>query len=62
MRSDTAFFSAADIERRFLGGLASELLSAVATATVLDLKERRDRAGGSAEAPRSCDGTHDDGE
>ena len=27
MRSDTAFFSAADISRRFLAGLASDLLS-----------------------------------
>ena len=30
MRSDTAFFSAADISRRFLAGLASDLLSAAA--------------------------------
>ena len=54
MRSDTAFFSAADIGRRFLGGLASDLLSAVATAAVPDLEERRARAGGAAKAPRSC--------
>ena len=32
MRSDTAFFSAADISRRFLAGLGSDLLSAAATA------------------------------
>ncbi len=54
MRSDTAFFSAADIGRRCLGGLASALLSAVAAAAVLDLDECRGRADGAAEAPRSC--------
>ena len=55
MRSDIAFFSAADIGRRFLCGLASELLSAVGAALVLDLvEERRARAGNAAEAPRSC--------
>ena len=41
MRSDTAFFSAADIGRRFLDGLASDLLPAVAAAAVLDLEEGR---------------------
>ena len=52
MRSDTAFFSAADISRRFLAGLASDLLSAAAAAFVGE-EERRDveRAGG-ADAPR----------
>ena len=51
MRSDTAFFSAADISRRFLAGLASDLLSAAAAAFVGE-EERRDveRAGG-ADAP-----------
>ena len=54
MRSDTAFFSAADISRRFLAGLASDLLSAAAAAFVGE-EERRDveRAGG-ADAPRIC--------
>ena len=53
MRSDTAFFSAADISRRFLAGLASDL-SAVAAAFVGE-EERRDveRAFG-ADAPRIC--------
>ena len=32
MRSDTVFFSAAIIGRRFLSGLASDLLSAAAAA------------------------------
>ena len=53
MRPDTAFFSVADFGRRFLGGLASDLLSAVAAAAVLNLEERRARTGGAAEAPRS---------
>ena len=55
MRSDTAFFSAADISRRFLAGLASDLLSAAATAFVVGEEERRDveRAVG-ADAPRIC--------
>ena len=55
MRSDTAFFSAADISRRFLAGLASDLLSAAAAAFVGGEEERRDveRAGG-ADAPRIC--------
>ena len=54
MRSDTAFFSAADISRRFLAGLASDLLSAAAAAFVGE-EERRDveRAVG-ADAPRIC--------
>ena len=54
MRSDTAFFSAADISRRFLTGLASDLLSAAAAAFVGE-EERRDveRAVG-ADAPRIC--------
>ena len=53
MRSDTAFFSAADISRRFLAGLASDL-SAAAAAFVGE-EERRDveRAPG-ADAPRIC--------
>ena len=56
MRSDTAFFSAADISRRFLAGLASDLLSAAAAAFVgCGEEERRDveRAFG-ADAPRIC--------
>ena len=54
MRSDTAFFSAADISRRFLAGLASDLLLAAAAAFVGE-EERRDveRAVG-ADAPRIC--------
>ena len=54
MRSDTAFFSAADISRRFLAGLASGLLS-VAAAAFVGEEERRDvkRAVG-ADAPRIC--------
>ena len=54
MRSDTAFFCAADIGRRCLGGVVSDLLSAVAAAVVFDLEERRAGAGGAAEALRSC--------
>ena len=42
MRSDTAFFSAADISRRFLAGLASDLLSAAAAAFGGGEEERRD--------------------
>ena len=54
MRSDTAFFSAADISRRFLTGVASDLLS-TATAPFVGEEERRDveRAFG-ADAPRIC--------
>ena len=54
MRSDTAFFSAAVISRRFLCGLTSGWLSAEAAAAFLG-EERRDaeRAAG-AEASRSC--------
>ena len=54
MRSDTAFLSAADISRRFLAGLASDLLSAAAAAFVGE-EERRDveRAAG-GDAPRIC--------
>ena len=54
MRSDTAFFSAADISRRFLAGLASDLRSA-ATAAFVGEDEGRDveRAVG-ADAPRIC--------
>ena len=50
MRSDTAFFSAAVISRRFLCGLTSGWLSA--EAAVAFLGEERRAAG--AEAPRSC--------
>ena len=56
MRSDTAFFSAADISRRFLAGLASDLLSAAAAAFVGGGEEERrdvERAFG-ADAPRIC--------
>ena len=54
MRSDTAFFSAADISRRFLAGLASGLLS-VAAAAFVGEEARRDveRAVG-AGAARIC--------
>ena len=54
MRSDTAFFSAADISRRFLAGLASGLLSVAAVAFVGE-EARRDveRAVG-AGAARIC--------
>ena len=50
MRSDTAFLSSADIFRRFLSGLTSDLLSAAAVAFL----ERGDleRAGGVADALR----------
>ena len=53
MRSDTAFFSAADISRRFLAGLASDL--SAAAAAFGGEEERRDveRAAG-ADAPRIC--------
>ena len=48
-------FSAADIGRRFLSGLASDLLSGVAAAAgVFDLDERRAGAGGAEDARRSC--------
>ena len=55
MRSDTAFFSAADIFRRFLSGATSDLLSVAAAAAFLGEEERRDvgRDGG-ADAPRIC--------
>ena len=43
MRSDTAFFSAADISRRFLCGLTSGWLSAEAAVAFLG-EERRDAA------------------
>ena len=54
MRSDTAFFSAAVISRRFLCGLTSGWLSAEAAVAFLG-EERRDaeRAAG-AEVPRIC--------
>ena len=51
MRSDAAFRSAADIARRFLAGLASDLSSA-APAVVFAVDERRERDAG-ADAPRS---------
>ena len=55
MRSDTAFFSAADISRRFLAGLASDLLSAAAAAFAGGEEERRDvERGFGADAPRIC--------
>ena len=55
MRSDTAFFSATDIFRRFLSGATSDLLSVAAAAAFLGEEERRDvgRDGG-ADAPRIC--------
>ena len=55
MRSDTAFFSAADISRGFLAGLDSDLLATAAAAFVVGEEERRDveRAFG-ADAPRIC--------
>ena len=55
MRSDTAFFSALDISRRFLRGLTSELLSGAVAAALLGEEERRDldRDDG-ADASRIC--------
>ena len=56
MRSETAFFSAAVIGRRFLSGLAPDLLSAeAAVATFLVEEDRREveRAAG-VDAPRIC--------
>ena len=55
MRSDTAFFSAAVIGRRFLSGLGPDLLSAASAATFLVEEDRREvgRAGG-ADVPRIC--------
>ena len=54
MGSDTAFFSAAVMGRRFRSGLAPDVLSwAAAAARVLVEEERRERDAG-AEAPRIC--------
>ena len=54
MRSDTAFLSASDISRRFLAGLASDLLSAAGAAFVDgDARRALERAVG-AGAPRIC--------
>ena len=55
MRSDTAFFSAAVIGRRFVSGLASGLLSVAAAAAGFLLEEDRrevERDDGVADAPR----------
>ena len=54
MRSDTAFFSAADISRRFLAGLASDLLSAAAAAFVGQEERRNAERAVGADAPRIC--------
>ena len=54
MRSDTAFFSAAVISRRFLCGLASGWLSVVAAVAFLGEERRDAERGAGAEAPRSC--------
>ena len=56
MRSDIAFFSTADIFRRFLlSGLASDSLSWAAAAAFLGEEERRDvERDGGADAPRIC--------
>ena len=57
MRSDTAFFSAAVIGRRFLSGLASDLLSAPAAAAGFLVEEDRrevERDDGGADGPRIC--------
>ncbi len=51
MRSDTAFFFAADIFRRFLAGLTSDLLSATAVAFLERADEER---ADDADAPRIC--------
>ena len=54
MRSDTAFFSAAVIGRRFLSGVASGLLSVAAAAAGFLVEEDRrevERDGGVADAP-----------
>ena len=55
MRSDTACFSAAVIGRRFLSGLASDLLSAGAAGFLVE-EDRREggRGDGGADAPRIC--------
>ena len=54
MRSDTAFFSAAVISRRFLCGLASGWLSVEAAVAFLGEERRDAERGAGAEAPRSC--------
>ena len=54
MRSDTAFFSAADISRRFLAGFASGLLSATAAAFVGEEARRNVERAGGGDAPRIC--------
>ncbi len=57
MRSDTAVFSAAVIGRRFLSGLASDLLSAAAAAAGFLVEEDRreeERLAGGGDAPRIC--------
>ena len=54
MRSDTAFLSASDISRRFLAGLASDLLSAAGAAFAGgDARRALERTAG-AGAPRIC--------
>ena len=54
MRSDTAFFSAAVISRRFLCGLTSGWLSAEAAVAFLREERRAVERAAGAEAPRSC--------
>ena len=54
MRSDTAFFSAAVISRRFLCGLTSGWLSAEAAVAFLREERRAAERAAGAEAPRSC--------
>ena len=54
MRSDTAFFSAAVISRRFLCGLTSGWLSAEAAVAFLREERRDAEPAAGAEAPRSC--------
>ena len=57
MRSDTAFFSAAVIGRRFLSGSASDLLSAADVAAGFLVEEDRrevERGDGGPDVPRIC--------
>ena len=57
MRSDTAFFSAAVIGRRFLSGLASDLFSAVSAAGGFLVEEDRrevERDAGRTDAASIC--------
>ena len=54
MRSETAFFSAAVIARRFFAGFAPDLLSAAAAAFFGEEDPRDVRRDDGADAPRIC--------